>query len=61
MTKRQSHSPAVRREVAEESIAGETLHALAERHDISRQVIRIAVGTFEAGALDGDVQAADLS
>jgi hypothetical protein len=30
------------------------------RHDISRQLIRIWVGKFEAGALDDDVQAADL-
>jgi len=36
------------------------LHALAQRHDISRQLIRIWVGKCEAGALDGDVQAADL-
>jgi len=31
-----------------------------QRHDISRQLIRIRVGKFEAGALDEDVQAADL-
>jgi hypothetical protein len=31
-------------------IAGETLHALSKRHDISRQLIRIWVGKFEAGA-----------
>ena len=42
------------------SFAGETLHALSKRHDISRQLIRIWVGKFEAGALDDDVQAADL-
>ena len=46
--------------MAEEFIAGETLHALAKRHDISRQLIRIWVGKFEAGAFDEDVQAADL-
>ncbi len=46
--------------VAEEFIAGETLHALSKRHDVSRQLIRIWVGKFEAGALDEDVQAADL-
>jgi transposase len=44
----------------EEFIAGETLHALSKRHDISRQLIQIWVGKFEAGALDEDVQAADL-
>ena len=60
MTKHRSHSAAFKRQVAEEFIAGETLHALSQRHDISRQLIRIWVGKFEAGALDDDVQAADL-
>src|SRR3954466_1971453 len=60
MTKHRSHSAAFKRLVAEEFIAGETLHALSKRHDISRQLIRIWVGKFEAGALDDDVQAADL-
>jgi transposase-like protein len=60
MTKHRSHSAAFKRQVAEEFIAGEALHALSKRHDISRQLIRIWVGKFEAGALDDDVQAADL-
>ena len=50
MTKHRSHSAAFKRRVAEEFIAGETLHALSKRHDISRQLIRIWVGKFEAGA-----------
>ena len=60
MTKHRSHSAAFKRQVAEEFLAGETLHGLSQRHDISRQLIRIWVGKFEAGALDEDVQAADL-
>ena len=60
MTKHRSHSAAFKRQVAEEFIAGETLHGLSQRHDISRQLIQIWVGKFEAGALDEDVQAADL-
>jgi len=60
MTKHRSHSAAFKRQVAEEFIAGETLHALSKRHEISRQLIRIWVGKLEAGALDDDVQAADL-
>jgi transposase-like protein len=59
MTKHRSHSAAFKRQVAEEFIAGETLQDLSKRHDISRQLIRIWVGKFEAGALDDDVQAAD--
>ena len=60
MARHRSHSVAFKRQVAEEFIAGETLHGLAKRHDISRQLIRIWVGKFEAGAFDEDVQAADL-
>lgn len=60
MAKHRSHSVAFKRQVAGEFIAGETLHALSKRHDVSRQLIRIWVGKLEAGALDDDVQAADL-
>ena len=60
MAKHRTHSVAFKRQVAEEFIAGEALHALSKRHDISRQLIRIWVGKLEAGALDDDVQAADL-
>ncbi len=37
-------SAAFKRQVAEEFIAGETLHGLSQRHDTSRQLIRIWVG-----------------
>ena len=60
MTKHRSHSAAFKRQVAQEFVAGETLDGLSKRHDISRQLIRIWVGKYEAGALDDDVQAADL-
>jgi transposase len=36
------------------------IRTLSKQHDISRQLIRIWVGKFEAGALDDDVQAAEL-
>src|SRR5438552_8839063 len=60
MTKHRSHSAAFKRQVAQEFIGSETLHGLLKRHDISRQLIRIWVSRYEAGALDDDVQAADL-
>ena len=60
MAKRRVHSIEFKRQVAQEFIAGETLHALANRHDISRTLIRIWVKKFEAGAFDEDAQAADL-
>ena len=37
MTKHRSHSAAFKRQVAEEFIAGETLHALSKRHDRIRR------------------------
>jgi transposase len=43
-----------------ESPAGLRRNTQSKQHDISRQLIRIWVGKFEAGALDEDVQAADL-
>jgi len=60
MTKHRSHSAAMKRRVAQEFVAGETLHGLSKGHAISRQLIRIWVGKYKAGALDDDVQAADL-
>jgi len=60
MTKHRLHSAPFKRQVAQEFIAGETLHGSSKRHDISRQLIRIWVEKYEAGALDDDVQAADL-
>jgi len=59
MTKHRSRSAAFKRQVAKGFTAGETLHALSQRHDISRRLIRW-LGKLEAGALDDDVQAADL-
>jgi transposase len=59
MAKHRSHSIEIKRQVAQEFIAGETLHALSS-HDVSRNLIRIWVRKFEAGAFDDDAQAADL-
>ena len=60
MTRHCSHSIEFKRQVAQEYVAGETLHALAKRHDGSRNLIRIWVAKFEAGAFDDDAQTADL-
>jgi transposase-like protein len=46
--------------MAQEFLGGETLHGLAKRHDISRNLIRVWVEKYEAGALDEDAGAADL-
>lgn len=60
MARHRSHSVAFKRQVAQEFLAGETLHGLAKRHDISRNLIRVWVEKYEAGAFDEDAQAADL-
>ncbi len=52
MTKHRSHSVEFKRQAAQEFISGETLHGLSKRHDLSRQLIRIWVGKYEAGAFD---------
>ena len=60
MAKHRSHSIEFKRQVAQEFIAGETLHGLAQRHDVSRNLIRIWVARYEAGGFDEDAGAADL-
>ena len=55
-----SHSVAFKRQVCEEFLAGETLHGLAKRHDLCRNLIRVWVAKYEAGAFDDDASAADL-
>ena len=60
MAKHRTHSIEFKRQVAQDFIAGETLHGLAKRHDISRNLIRIWVKKLEAGAFDEDAFAADL-
>ncbi len=51
MAKHRTHSIEYKRQIAQDFIAGETLHALANRHDISRNLIRIWVRKFEAGGV----------
>jgi transposase-like protein len=60
MPRHRSHSVAFKRQVAEEYLAGETLHGLAKRHDISRNLIRVWLAKYEAGAFDDEAKAADL-
>ena len=60
MARQRSHSIEFKRQVAQEFVAGETLYALAKRHDLSRQLIRVWVQKYEAGGLDEDAQAAEL-
>jgi len=60
MANHRIHSIEFKRQVAQEFLAGETLHGLSKRHDICRNLIRVWVQKYEAGAFDEDVQTADL-
>jgi transposase len=60
MARHRTHSIEFKRQVAQEFLAGETLHGLAKRHDICRNLIRIWVQKYEAGDFDADAAAADL-
>jgi transposase len=60
MPKHRVHSIEFKRQVVYEYAAGETLHSLAKRHDLSRNLIRIWIAKADAGAFDDDAVAADL-
>jgi len=49
MPRHRSHKIEFKGQVAQEFVAGETLHGLAKRHDISRNLIRVWVAKFKAG------------
>ena len=49
-----SHSLEFKRQVVEEYLGGETFHGLSKRHDISRQLVRVWIEKYEAGAFDDD-------
>jgi transposase len=60
MAKHRTYSIEFKRQVAQEFLAGETLHGLARRHDVYRILIRIWVQKYEAGEFEEDAAAADL-
>ena len=60
MRKHRSYPVEFKRQVAREFLAGETLHGLAKRHEVSRNLVRIWVAKYEAGSFDSDVVAAEM-
>jgi transposase-like protein len=48
MRKHRSYPVDFKRQVAQEYLAGETLHGLARRHEINRNLVRIWVAKYEA-------------
>ena len=63
MRKHRSYPIEFKRQVAQEYLAGETLHGLAKRHEINRNLVRIWVAKYEAGSFDSDaeMQALDIT
>ena len=60
MARHRSHSVAFKRQVAQEYLSGETLHGLAKRHDLSRNLVRVWVQKYETGAFDDDAAAGTI-
>ncbi len=60
MARHRSHSIEFKRQVAQKFVAAETMYALAKRHDLSRQLIRVWLQKYEAGGFYEDAQAAEL-
>ena len=56
MARHRSHSVEFKRQVAQEFQAGETLHGLAKRHDISRNLIRIWIEKYETGGFHDEAR-----
>lgn len=61
MARHRTYPIAFKRQVAQEFLSGEmSLHGLAKRHDVCRNLIRVWVEKYERGELDDEVEAANL-
>ena len=60
MAQHRSYAIEFKRQIAQEYLAGETLHGLAKRHGISRNLIRLWVEKYEAGNFDDDEAVANI-
>ncbi len=60
MATQRRYSIEFKRQVVQEYQAGETLHRLAKRHGISRNLVRIWCAKAEAGEFDDDLAAASI-
>jgi transposase-like protein len=60
MARHRTYAIEFKRQIVQEYLGGESLHGLAKRHDISRNLIRIWVEKHEAGAFDDEAAAADI-
>jgi transposase len=60
MATQRRYSIEFKRQVVQEYQAGETLHGVAKRHGISRNLVRIWAAKAEAGEFDDDLAAASI-
>lgn len=60
MATQRRYSIEFKRQIVQEYQAGETLHGLAKRHGISRNLVRIWAAKAEAGEFDDDLAAASI-
>ena len=60
MATQRRYSIEFKRQVVKEYQSGETLHELAKRHGISRNLVRIWAAKAEAGEFDDDLAAASI-
>lgn len=61
MARHRTHPIAFKRQLAQEFLSGEvSLHGLAKRNDICRNLIRVWVEKYERGEFDDEVEAANL-
>ncbi|MER9940306.1 transposase [Mesorhizobium sp. M0088] len=60
MARHRSYSITFKRQVVQEYLSGETLYSLAKRHDITRTLIGVWIGKYEAGGFDEDTASATL-
>ncbi len=58
MAKHRTHSVALKRQVVQEYLGGETLHELARRHNLPRNLIRIWVDENVYPTRDGELSEA---
>lgn len=57
MTKHRIHSLEFKRQVCEAYLSGESLHALAARHELARNLIRIWLQKYRQGGFDEEAEA----
>jgi transposase len=61
MARHRTYPIAFRRQIAQEFLSGEvSLHGLAKRNDICRNLIRVWVEKYERGEFDDEAEAANL-